>query len=443
MRMKQLIHLVIPMLLLPMLGVGQSYTRYFTGNSNNVSPQPRGGVCLMGGGTEDDAAMRWFLQGANGGDVLVLRASGSDGYNDYFYSELGVPVNSVETIVCHSAAASNNAYVLQTIKQAEAIWFAGGDQWDYISYWRGTPVDSLINEAITQRRVVVGGTSAGMAISSGYYFTARHGTVTSDIALQNPYNQAVTVDSMAFLQVPFTQLIVTDQHYTNRDRHGRHMVFLARALKDYGVAARGIACDESTAVCIDTLGIARVYGSLNSHNAFFLQPNCELSDMQPEQCSAGFPLTWNRGQAALKVFSARGTVSGQNFLDLKDWKTASGGTWSHWSVESGVLNKTPGTPPNCSTISVLESESNALFQLFPNPSGNVVALACLDESVKVQTITIADSVGAVHLRPEVLVGCNPCSLDVRNLASGMYFVTVELKRGTEALERVTLSLRKI
>lgn len=42
----------------------------------------------MGGATEHDKAMRWFLREANEGDIVVLRASGIDGYNDYFYSEL-------------------------------------------------------------------------------------------------------------------------------------------------------------------------------------------------------------------------------------------------------------------------------------------------------------------------------------------------------------------
>ena len=36
--------------------------------------------------------MQWFLQRAGGGDVLILRVSGSDGYQDYFYNELGVDV---------------------------------------------------------------------------------------------------------------------------------------------------------------------------------------------------------------------------------------------------------------------------------------------------------------------------------------------------------------
>jgi hypothetical protein len=74
----------------------------------------------MGGSTEDDRVMIWFLEKASGGDIFVIRASGSDSYNDYFYSDLGVEVNSVETIVFHSTSAANNTYVLQQIANAEA-----------------------------------------------------------------------------------------------------------------------------------------------------------------------------------------------------------------------------------------------------------------------------------------------------------------------------------
>lgn len=61
-----------------------------------------------------------------------------------------------------------------------------GNQWTYVSYWRNTPVDSLVNKAIAERNVVVGGTSAGMAIMGNYYFSAENGTVTSGQALANP-----------------------------------------------------------------------------------------------------------------------------------------------------------------------------------------------------------------------------------------------------------------
>ena len=44
----------------------QQYTSYFTGNHIDTITNPDYGVCLMGGSTEDDRAMVWFLEKANG-----------------------------------------------------------------------------------------------------------------------------------------------------------------------------------------------------------------------------------------------------------------------------------------------------------------------------------------------------------------------------------------
>ncbi|MFT4801282.1 MAG: hypothetical protein ACI93N_001052, partial [Flavobacteriaceae bacterium] len=89
--------------IIPLSFFAQNYTSYFTGDTTDVTTNHQYGVCLMGGATEHDEAMKWFLLKADGGDVVVLRASGSDGYNDYFYSELGITINSVETLVINNA----------------------------------------------------------------------------------------------------------------------------------------------------------------------------------------------------------------------------------------------------------------------------------------------------------------------------------------------------
>ena len=138
--------------------------------------------------------------------------------------------------------------------------------------YKRQPVDSLINLAIADRNIVIGGTSAGMAILGGFYFTAKNGTVTSSAALSNPYTSRVTVDSASFIHAPFLEDVITDTHYDNPDRKGRHVTFLARILKDYGIKAKGIACDEYTAVCIGPDGIAIVYGDYpsNDDNAYFI-----------------------------------------------------------------------------------------------------------------------------------------------------------------------------
>ena len=69
--------------------LAQAFTVYNTGAEVDGDFQASGGVCLMGGASESDDAMMWFLGRAGGGDVLVLRASGSDGYNNYMYNDWG------------------------------------------------------------------------------------------------------------------------------------------------------------------------------------------------------------------------------------------------------------------------------------------------------------------------------------------------------------------
>lgn len=344
----------------------QSYTSYRIGNTTEFQAAPSGGICLMGGATEQDNAMQWFLEQANGGDILVLRTSGSDGYNTYLYTDLGITVNSVETIVCHNASCADEAYIQQRIMEADAIWFAGGDQWTYVEYWRGTAIDSLINIGLQDRNIVIGGTSAGMAIQGQAYFSAENGSVTSATALANPYNNLMAVDTTHFLQNDWLQEVITDTHYDNPDRKGRHTTFLAR-LEQWGWNAKGIACDEYTAVCIDTNGIAHVYGDYPNYedNAYFIRTNCLLADPSPEQCSSGQPLTWNHNGQALMVYQVKGTTSGANTFDLNDWQTGSGGTWNYWSAINGTFVETPTTQPDCSLAS-LDDWSGA-NHLFPNP----------------------------------------------------------------------------
>lgn len=327
-----------------------SYKSYFTGDKADVQTQPQGGVCLMSGGGEDDEAMRWFLRRSGGGDIVVLRASGSDGYNDYMYKDLNVNVNSVETILFSDGAASRDSYVLKQIANAEAIWFAGGDQWNYVKYWRGTAVDSIINANIANKKIVIGGLSAGMAILGSIYFAADKGSITSEEALQNPMSDTLSVQNKPFLKIPYLQQnIITDTHYANRNRQGRHVAFLAKALMELNIPAKGIACDEQSAICVDETGKAYVYGSYPKNNeyAYFIQINCELNENTPEIYTTGKPLHWLRDSSALKVYQIKAEPGGKHYFDLNDWKTGSGGEWKHWYVINGEWKVSSGTKPDC------------------------------------------------------------------------------------------------
>ena len=50
------------LILIPVKIFGQSFTSYYTGNPSDTVTNPEGGICLMGGATEHDEAMKWFLK---------------------------------------------------------------------------------------------------------------------------------------------------------------------------------------------------------------------------------------------------------------------------------------------------------------------------------------------------------------------------------------------
>lgn len=419
------------LLFFPCILFSQNYTSYFTGNPEDVTTNHQFGICLMGGATESDEAMIWFLEKADGGDILVLRASGSDGYNNYFYSELGVSVNSVETIVIHNAAGAVDPYVLQKVAQAEAIWFAGGNQWNYVNYFKGNAMQDALNHHINVKQAAIGGTSAGMAILGSYYFDAQNGTVNSAQALFNPYDSRVSLGYNDFLEIPFLENVVTDTHYDNPDRRGRHTVFLARMTTDHGVRSFGIASEEYTAVCIEPDGTARVFGEYPAYQdfAYFVQANC-TSEFEPETCEPDTPLHWQRDNEAVKVYKVPGTVTGENYFELDLWEIGSGGTWEHWYVENGNFIAEPGFPIDCSVVSVEDFDLNRLI-LTPNPVIDNLTIN-YDQPLKIE---VFDVLGQRILKQNTE---SQDFIDFTALKTGMYFI----KASNENSERVFKIVKK-
>ncbi len=396
--------------------VAQNYTEYLTGSAIDVTTNHQQGICLMGGATEKDEAMVWFLNKADGGDVVVLRASGSNGYNNYFYSQLGVTINSVRTFVINNVAGATDPYVLQSVANSEAIWFAGGDQYDYVSLFKDNALEDALNNFINVKQGVIGGTSAGMAILGNYYFTAANGTVTDAEALSNPYHSRMTLGYNDFLQIPYLESVVTDSHYDDPDRRGRHTTFMARFATDYGLRPFGIACNEYTAVCVEPNGNAYVYGEYPQYDeyAYFLQGNC-VTDFAPETCVAGTPLTWNRDAEAVKVYKVPGTDNGTHYFNIADWQSGSGGTWQNFYVNNGVFATISDTNPNCA-LSVDEFDGNSV-NVFPNPFSDMITIVSAVQDYKVQ---LFDVLGKQLTVEETMDG----TIDTVHLSSGLYVLKV-------------------
>lgn len=304
------------------------------GDTTNVVKPVNGGMVLMGGGADVEAAFKWMIDRSGGGDVVILRVTGTDAYNS-FVNNLGA-VNSVETLKIDTRELADNDTVANIIRNAEMVFIAGGDQSDYMKLWRGTKTGAALNYLLQEKKVPFGGTSAGCAVLSGFYFSGENGSVVSDEALANPYASNINLYNNDFLHAPYLQNVITDQHYLTRGREGRSVAFLGRIYKDWNVVAKGIAADEKTAVCIDKDGKAKVFGS---SKAYFILPDAAKA---PEQFTAGRAVIWKQKDQAIPVYEIQGSVTGNGNFNLANFSSAeaAGGSWYWWSVDNGKLIKT-------------------------------------------------------------------------------------------------------
>ncbi len=170
-------------------------------------------------------------------------------------------VDSVESLVITGAAGSSDPAVLQSVRNAEFVFFAGGDQCNYVNFFKGTPVEAAAR-SVYNRGGALGGTSAGLAVEGEYIYDACNSPngIKSDDALKNPYDEQITF-TYGFLNVPDLAKTITDTHFVTRDRMGRLLTFLGRQIAD-GVTttAWGLAVNEGSSVTVDANGLGTVVG---------------------------------------------------------------------------------------------------------------------------------------------------------------------------------------
>lgn len=308
--------------------VAGSFKYFRIGNKDDVETKPSAGVAMMGGGTDLDEAFRWLCNKGNGGDFLILRATGDDDYNPYVNGLC--KANSVATLIIPNRDAAADPAVAEIIRKAEVVFIAGGDQANYIRGWKGTLVESAINEGIASGKPI-GGTSAGLAVEGEFVYGALGDKeddkdLASADVLPNPYFERVTIERN-FLKVPHLENLITDSHFAKRDRMGRSIGFLARIMKDaWSSSPREVAIDERSAVLVEADGKAVVVGTGTGKGAYFMRPA-----HAPEICEKGMPLTFRE----VNVYH----VGTGGHFDLLSW-TGDGGIAYSLSVERGKIAST-------------------------------------------------------------------------------------------------------
>lgn len=189
-----------------------------------------------------------------------------------------------------------------------------------------------MNNLINSKKIPFGGTSAGCSILGDAYFSAINNTITTLDAIANPFDNRVTLGNGDFLNIGTLSQTITDTHYDNPDRKGRHIVFLARLYQNGLINIKGIGVEEKTAVVINQNKIAQVVGA---NKAYFLKINTPL----PEQLTNGLPLIWDKSARAIKsvTFSASPTLNNTKTFSLVDWQTYLGATEQFFSVKNGAV----------------------------------------------------------------------------------------------------------
>lgn len=294
------------------------------GSTTDVTRVTTGGTVLMGGGADVDAAIQWMIAKSGGGDAVVLRATGTNAYNAYI-NGLGT-LNSVQTLLIDSTTEGDNACVGETIRRAELVFIAGGDQQSYITFFNNRAVGNALNYLINTKKIPVGGTSAGMMIQSQY--THPGGAPNDTTVLNNPTAVAV---SNNFLSNARLTNVVTDTHFSQRTRQARLMSFMASTIYNFGVTwqnVRGIACDEATAYALDDDGTGKVFGT---NFCFFAK-----ATGAPEVLAPNAALTWDVGQQALNVYRIQGNATGSGTFNVNTF-SGTGGITQFWSANRGTF----------------------------------------------------------------------------------------------------------
>ena len=301
--MKNVFFLTVILILMTPFAFAQSLGRI--GNPKDTVTQTQSGYLLMGGSTDVDEAIKWFLQKSGGGDIIILRASGGAGYNPYMFSL--AKVNSVETLLINSREEAGSPEISQKIKNAEGVFIAGGDQWNYIQYWGNTPLQEALQYVIKQKKIPIGGTSAGLAVMGEYVFDAKLDGVTSEEAFTDMHGPKISI-THRFLDITLLNNTITDSHYSARNRMGRHVVFMLKIQQQFGQMQKGIGIDEKTALVFDEKGVGLVFGI---GKVFFLHTNAD------NLLAGEKPIEWNSKKPGISVFSIEGKKEGAPVISLQ------------------------------------------------------------------------------------------------------------------------------
>ncbi|MBN1179903.1 MAG: cyanophycinase [Anaerolineae bacterium] len=233
-------------------------------------------VLIAIGGAVDLAPptpLQAFLEhagGAEGRVVILPTASSLDDAGQAYvaaFEALGL-AQPARVLNVRRRDAAHDPATVEAIRQATGIFFTGGNQVRITATLGGTPVEAALHAAY-RRGAVIGGTSAGAAVLSRVMLAYGEDGPTPHQGM------AQFVPGLGF-----TDRLIIDQHFRQRDRLGRLIYAVAN-----NPGLLGVGIDENTAAVIDDAALT----VLGAH-AVTIVDGRELQHTDVADAPAGAPV---------------------------------------------------------------------------------------------------------------------------------------------------------
>ncbi len=399
----------------------------------------QGFVCVVGGGGEgvndwNREPYSWIVQKADSGTVIVLSVNDETTWIPDYFRSLGASTSY--NLRINSRTLANTQYIADSILAASAIFIKGGDQWNYINYWKGTLVEDAIKQ-VFNRGGVVAGTSAGAMVLGKYILSARYGSLYPDAALVNPFIQTSNIESNFLGLIPD---VIFDTHFIERGRQAR----LATTMLNLGLQGNqnvtGVGLDDRTALCIspDKKAVVMGSGSVSFYRCDSLTrlwssgTTYELENLYARQLTKNWVYDLNSNQIAFIPISAKSfnqsaiqfgksdiTLTGSNWI-ASSWVPALSSfitrantakvliiSYPAYSTKANsILNEVLPYAPEAEVISyTLDSENDSIFRLkVDNASAFIFAG---DDLTPLKNLTLQSSSIGNLLRQKITISATP------------------------------------
>ena len=214
-----------------------------------VAPEygpPNGTLVIVGGGSTDGTTiMEKFIELAGGVDkkfIIVPTAGGNmqDGKPREYKEEnviagwLKRGIKNVKMLHTHDPKVANTEAFVKDLREANAVWFNGGRQWNIVDSYANTLTYTEFHKVL-ERGGVIGGSSAGATIQ-GHYLV-RGDTSGPNIMMTEEANHQLAFD--------FLRRSAIDQHINTRNRWD-NLIDVIRKYPDL----LGIGLSEGTAIIV-------------------------------------------------------------------------------------------------------------------------------------------------------------------------------------------------